>query len=553
MGAYKQLIVLVGLLTLLGAWVPAAAKSTVCTITVNSDDEREVFKRWLPQDRFEFVELVEHGRSDWLSRSCRRGVRCDLLIVSGHFAGTEFYSSKPDRPESLPVEEIERAQCGGTCPGLFGNLKEVYLFGCDSLKPEPVRSAMPEIVRGLERAGATGEEAQRVARNLSVRYGEASRDTMRRLFPNVPVIYGFASLAPYGRVAGPMLESFFRGGETAGIGTGSANERLLRLFAPASMVLGRGQREDDAHADFRAEACRALDDRLGPGMHVGLQHERLARPMPELRMAFPAIERFFAGVPEATRADPAYRTAMDALAADTSTRSHYLAITRDTTDPALRLRMLELARAVGWLDEAQHVAEKMLTVRDVLAAGTLTYGEVDLVCALRLEPRPFGDGPLISPAATAGLAPKVLVAHAAARACMGEAQARGRVLKALASADEEAVHVAQTYLRHHPITDGGELREVAAGIARMESAPAQARALAALARQHVADPEVLDELARLYSRTTSLAVQRGIAEVFVRAGNSVRADATLAATFRKHRVKGSADDLIDVVLRRLEG
>lgn len=548
MGAYKQLVVLVGLLTLFGAWVPAAAKSTVCTITVNSDDEREVFKRWLPQDRFEFVELVEHGRGDWLSRSCRRGVRCDLLIVSGHFAGTEFYSSKPDRPESLAVEEIERAQCGGTCPELFGNLKEVYLFGCDSLKAEPVRSAMPEIVRGLERAGATGDEAQRVARDLSVRYGEASRDTMRRLFPKVPVIYGFASLAPYGRVAGPMLEGLFRSGETAEIGSGRPSSALLRLFAPASMVLAQGRVEGEAHSDFRAEACRALDDRLGPGAHVGLQHERLSRPMPELRMAFPAIERFFAGVPEATRAEPAYRAAMDALAADASTRSHYLAITRDTTDPALRLRMLELARAVGWLDEAQHVAEKMLTVRDVLAADAMTYGEVDLVCALRLKP---GTDPFFG-MQKRGLSPVSRVAHAAARACMGGAEARGRVLKALASGDEEVVHVAQTYLRHHPITDGGELREVAAWIARMESAPAQARALSALARQHVADPEVLDELARLYSRTTSLAVQRGIAEVFVRAGSAVGADAALAATFRKHRVRGGGEDLIDVVLRRLE-
>src|SRR4030095_1239788 len=109
----------------------------------------------------------------------------------------------------LPVDEIERAQCSESCPGLFSQLKEVYLFGCDTLKAEPVKSASPEIVRGLVRAGQERAEAERLARALSERYGESSRDLMRRLFPNVPLLYGFQSLAPYGRVAGPMLERHF--------------------------------------------------------------------------------------------------------------------------------------------------------------------------------------------------------------------------------------------------------------------------------------------------------------------------------------------------------
>ena len=52
--------VLLGLATMAGA-----QKQTVCTVTVNSPDEREVFRRFLPEDRFEFVELVQHGRPDF--------------------------------------------------------------------------------------------------------------------------------------------------------------------------------------------------------------------------------------------------------------------------------------------------------------------------------------------------------------------------------------------------------------------------------------------------------------------------------------------------------
>src|SRR3954469_20253442 len=136
-------------------------RQVVCTITVNSADEREAFRRFLPPDRFDFVELVESGRPDWLASSCRRGVECDVLVVSGHFAGSEFYSSRPETRETLKVDEIGRVQCSGSCD-VFSKLKEVYLFGCDSLKPEPVKSAMPEIVRGLVRAGATSPQAESV-------------------------------------------------------------------------------------------------------------------------------------------------------------------------------------------------------------------------------------------------------------------------------------------------------------------------------------------------------------------------------------------------------
>ena len=106
-----------------------AQKQTVCTITVNSPDEREVFRRYLPAERFDFVELVEHGNPDWLAASCRKAVRCDVLLVSGHFAGTEFYSSRLQNNETLPVDVLERAACSDSCPGLFEDLKEVYLFG----------------------------------------------------------------------------------------------------------------------------------------------------------------------------------------------------------------------------------------------------------------------------------------------------------------------------------------------------------------------------------------------------------------------------------------
>src|SRR5436190_13511060 len=112
-----------------------ADRKTVCTITVNSPDEKEIFRRSLPPDDFQFVELVERGRPDWLASACRKGVRCDVLLISGHFDdGTEFYSDRLETRESLPVEEMEQVACSDSCPGLFSQLREVYLFGCNTLQ-----------------------------------------------------------------------------------------------------------------------------------------------------------------------------------------------------------------------------------------------------------------------------------------------------------------------------------------------------------------------------------------------------------------------------------
>ena len=74
------------------------------------------------------LELISDAiacNPDWLAASCRKGVRCEVLLVSGHFAGTEFYASRPDlKSETLPVDVLECAACSDSCPGLFEDLKD---------------------------------------------------------------------------------------------------------------------------------------------------------------------------------------------------------------------------------------------------------------------------------------------------------------------------------------------------------------------------------------------------------------------------------------------
>jgi hypothetical protein len=496
------------------AAAPALAlgpRQVVCTITVNSADERDAFRRFLPAEQFDFVELVEPGRPDWLASSCRRGIQCDVLLVSGHFAGSEFYSSRPQTRETLKVDEIERVQCSGSC-GLFSKLKEAYLFGCDSLKPEPAKLA-------------TGD-------------AEPNRSLMRRLFPGVPLIYGFSSLAPYGRVAGPMLERFFEAGGAADIGGGMASERLLRLFGPSSMTVATGAASDPM--------CRYHDDRIEAGRKLEWLGAELAGDMAAARMAFERMEKFLANLTGEQRQAPSFVSALSALAADGAARDSYISLMRASGDPALRVRMADVGRDIGWLDEAAHRAELARTINDVVAADAIDFGEVDLICALNKDDVLARE---LGAYRVATIAPS-RAARAAAAACMGDPAARAAALAALASADERDVRMAQALLRHRPITDRAELRNVAAGIVAMKASSAQVRAIETLARQHVSDPEVLDRLARLYSSARSAEVQRAIAELFLRSDLREIDAPALARRLQRDRLRDDA--LIDTVISRLD-
>lgn len=550
MSAATKLALLAALLAAVGAHGALADKKTVCTITVNSPDEKEVFRRSLPQDDFQFVELVERGRPDWLASACRKDVRCDVLLISGHFDdGSEFYSDRLGVRESLPTNELERVSCSNSCPGLFSQLKVVYLFGCNTLEARPLRSASGEISRSLVRSGYSRVDAERLARELGELHGDSNRDRMRHIFRGVPVIYGFSSKAPLGPVAASMLNRYFQSGTSGEIGGGRASPRLLSLFAPSSMTVASGLRDSDPDADLRRDACHFSDDRLSAATKLNFVHALLGREMAEVRMFLDRIERYMASLSEADRQTPAVAQALREIARDQDARARYLEFAGDADEPAVRARMIELAANLGWLSPSEKRAELMRMIGDQLARDAVSPDVVDLVC--RLNKNRELDQELhrlqLPPA------PADKVAHTAVLACLGSAEAHARVLHALASPNDEEVEIAQVYLRHRPITDSIELRRVATEIVGMNGSAAQVRALDTLARYQLSDRDTLATLAHLFSLAKSVNVQRAIAGVLIRSDYRTIAGPELVRVLREHRLKSpNGEDLIDVLIRHVE-
>jgi hypothetical protein len=489
------------------------ARKTVCTITVNSPDEKEMMRKRLPRGEYDFVELVEKGREDWLRSSCSRGVQCDALVISGHFnAGETFYSDRLDVDHHLAIDELERASCSGNCPGIFAKLKEVYLFGCESLNPDASKYASA--------------------------YGESGKSRMRRIFSNVPVIYGFSSSAPVGPTAAMLLERHFNAGASR-IGTGQVSSNLLRAFSRNSMTTARGVGNTGPEAEERARICTFFDERQSIAQRLAFSHEALRADPDDARDMLPRIEKLARGLDAATRETPEVRRTLAEIARDEATRDAYLRQARSQRDLAERARRISVAADLGWLDAAQRDAERVALVDAMLVRDRLGFAEVDLACTLNQGNVLSAHRGRLRTPARAG------TGHAAVLACYGDSEGHAQVIRALSSSRDDDVQVAQAYLRHRPLDDPRQLRAVASDITRNPSADAQVRGLDAIAPLRISDREILDELARAFAQSRSVNVQRAIAGVLIRADGR---PAGIADVVRRHRLdvpgRGGAIDAL---------
>jgi hypothetical protein len=540
-------------LCLSASWVAARTQPptrTVCTITVNSPDEKETFRRHLPAATYTFVELVERGRPDWLASACQSGVQCDMLIISGHYdGGNVFFSDQLEKSEFLPVDELERISCSDSCPGLFSQLKEVHLFGCNTLNPQAHSSASAEVVRSLVREGHSLKEAERQLLALNAEHGESGRDRMRQLFKDVPVIYGFSSVAPLGPVAASTLGGYFRSAGAQELGQGRVSTRLLGHFSQFGMTVTKGMTDKDPHVAVRDDVCRFVNDRSSDANKLGFVHQLLRRGAGQARVHLDRIQRLATLLEAPTRRTPAVTQALAEIADDGATRERFLDFARDADQPAVRARMLKLAHDLGWLTPTQRWEELELMLVELQARRTVDVNEVDLACYLNQEHHLDGAfDRLYMPSSRTDE-----VARAAVLACLGSDDAHARTLQALVSPTEADVKIAQAYLRHRPLSNATELLQLAERIARMPASAAQVRALESLGRHYVSDRDILERLTRLFSATPSSPVQTAIAGILLRADLRSIANPQLVATLQKdRRTSPPGGDVVDALLRRLQ-
>jgi len=204
------IFMVLGVLNVLTVYA-ANDSSKVCTITINSDNEANLFKKYLSsgenKGKFEFVELTKGTEDDWFSKACEKKIPCDVLVISGHFSGG-FFSDKNNL--SLSLDELEDKSCNNKCDDILTRPTEVFLFGCNTLASKDAdQTTADAALRRYLAHGMTLEQAVRSAQNLWGAFGNSNRDTMKRIFKGVRNIYGFSESAPLGNTIEPRLKKYF--------------------------------------------------------------------------------------------------------------------------------------------------------------------------------------------------------------------------------------------------------------------------------------------------------------------------------------------------------
>ena len=231
----------------------------------------------LPSDQFDFVELVERGRPDWLASACRKGVRCDVLARSPA-TSTAATSSIPialDARESLPVDEMERVSCSDSCPGVVlaaeGGLP-LRLQHAQS--PMRCRALPLRSVRSLIRSGHSPADADRLTQVLE---RTARRKQSRSNAANLQGRAGHLRVLVEG-AARP-----FRCPDPGALLPGRRRRRVSASGRPSAklLVAVRTGFHDGCNGHramrirkpaYRRDVCHFADDRLSPEQKVGFVH-----------------------------------------------------------------------------------------------------------------------------------------------------------------------------------------------------------------------------------------------------------------------------------------
>lgn len=190
-------------------------KATVCAMTLNSDEERAIFEAEIkkhPNDYNPIVELTDFGGRDWYEKACQSGIKCDQLLISGHFSNG-FTGTHNGTKRSLPLKNMEMQGCTNTCDGIMDHPYEVFLMGCNTLSTKKLDSRTPaSYAEHLVHDGVSRPTAELIAEG---RYGTMGDDNISRVKRSFrgrkKQLYGFTSIGPSGSTVDPMLRRYFQG------------------------------------------------------------------------------------------------------------------------------------------------------------------------------------------------------------------------------------------------------------------------------------------------------------------------------------------------------
>jgi hypothetical protein len=450
-----------------------AAKKTVCSLTINSDDEITVFKKFLSPKEFNFVELAdlippeEKYREEVTKHICRPEINCDVLIVSGHFGGMFFGSSGI----YMQLEDMEENSCLKSCNGIFKAPKEVYLFGCNTLADKEKDHRTPEEYFEVLAQDFNPEQAQMIAALRYSDLGDSFRSRMENLFDNTKSIIGFSSTSWPGDKMRPKITRYLKalteqhgsyGKYLNKLSTQKNDDELLKKYIRGAVVQTKGTLKKEhpycllSDKDIsRAEKINWIDKSIR-------RDDRLSN--------IPYIERFIGKEIQNNNSSITIKPDKKSQA-----ELEKLTKVKGNAYVSMRLRILELLKNLGWINPQEYADRLPYTLEFDTAVSA---EKKNLICRQKLAVE-------IIPVDTVAESQWTNIHFLETLACLKpkNEDIKFMLTKALFNTNDEKVHAKiLEALKELKPTDAEQIKEVIAFLLSSKSEQAQLSAVSVLAK-----------------------------------------------------------------------
>ena len=366
-------------------------KFTICAITINSDDEKKVFQAQAAKDPKKFnpvVELTNMGDSnDWFSKACSSGIRCDQLVISGHFGGDFFGESG----KSLSLRELETAGCSKSCEGILSKPYEVFLFGCNTLSGKEGDSRTPaQYLQVLLIDGIPLAQAELVVQSRYGAIGDSHKASMQRAFGGESKqLYGFDSVGPSGKNVKGFLNNYFTKVSAANQLEKQQAKRMLDKVDMANKALAESLKSTafsqcasvNLNDEKSQKVCGLLDSRKSKGQKLDLTIELLGQE--DYLLYLPAINTFMKDIQYESLSEEDKKT-FDLIKNNTVIKQQLLGLIDQTHGLGLKAEWILLAHNKGYLSDKE-TSQKITFEIEKIFSKRLSMTDSDRICSL------FGD------------------------------------------------------------------------------------------------------------------------------------------------------------------
>ena len=365
-------------------------KFTVCAITINSDDEKKIFQAQaakFPQKFNPVVELTDLGGDDWFAKSCSSGIRCDQLVISGHFAGSFFGESE----KNLSLNELETAGCSKSCEGILNQPYEVFLFGCNTLSGKDGDSRTPaQYLQVLLSDGIPLAQAELVVESRYGAIGDSHKASMQRAFSGeTKQLYGFDSVGPSGKNVKGFINNYFTKIKADSQLEKLQAKRMMNTLDMTNKYLAESLKSTaftqcsaaNDNDEKMKKVCGLLDSRLSTDKKLDLTIELLSQE--DYFAYLPGINHFMKDLnyDSLTKSE---KNSFDLIKNNTVLKGQIFGLIDKTDSLGLKSEWIMLARNMGYLTD-EEASERLGVVVSKVFAKPLKESDVEMLCSLNMD------------------------------------------------------------------------------------------------------------------------------------------------------------------------